>query len=71
MTRLEGERVRIKHSLARAHVVLDGVEQALLFGNVPFGTEVAQAVMNVALEIAMQIAKHDTIILVAEEESST
>lgn len=64
MTRAEGERTRLRHSIERMRAHLVSIEIGLrLQGSL--GTEVAQTVMQTASELGMQIAKHDAFVLAA------
>lgn len=57
-SRRDGERVRLEQAIGRMRANLGGLEIALRLGG-HIGTEVAQGVMNGAVDIAMTIAKHD------------
>ncbi len=57
-TRREGERVRVRHAIERMRAHLGGLEVALRLPT-PIGTEAAEGITRTALEIAMNIAKHD------------
>ena len=56
--RKEGERTRLEHSLPRLRAHIDAIELALKLPG-PIGVDVAQGLVQGALEIAIQIAKHD------------
>lgn len=56
--RQDGERTRLAHSIPRLRAILDGLEVAMR-GTYPIGTDVAQAVVEGALNVAMTIARHD------------
>lgn len=66
MTRAEGERERLLHSIARMRSTLIGLEKALTM-NGPVGLEAAQAVVMSATEIALQVAKLDAYDLVEND----
>jgi hypothetical protein len=58
VTLRNGERIRLTHSLKRAHTVLDQLEIALRMPG-PIGAEASSALMSAAIDISNQIAKHD------------
>lgn len=58
MSRSQGERTRLEHSLQRQRARIDAIEIALRLPG-PIGGDIAQGIVQGALEIAMQIAKHD------------
>ncbi len=66
MSRADGERVRLVHSIARMRATLDGLELAIGMGG-PVGLEAAQAVILTATEIALQVAKLDAYDLAAAD----
>ena len=59
MTRAQGERVRLRHTLERAIQILRGVEIALDHEHGPPGCDAAQAIAGVGVEIAMGLARLD------------
>jgi hypothetical protein len=66
MSRSQGERTRLEHSLKRARAQLDCIETALRLPG-PIGADVAQAIVLGALEIAMQVARHDAFELAEQD----
>lgn len=65
MKRSDGEKVRMRHAIERMRATLNSLEAAMT-QNVPFGAQTAEAVTGTALEIAMQVAKHDAFLLVED-----
>ena len=66
MKRSQGERVRLGHSIARHRAQLDGIDTALKLPG-PIGAEIAQAIVQGALELAMQITRHDAFDLAEQD----
>lgn len=65
-TRDQGEWIRLRHATDRLRAHLDGLDTALRLGG-PIGTEVAQGIAQTAVEMAMQIAKHDAYAMAASD----
>jgi hypothetical protein len=64
--RVEGERTRLEHSLNRHVAQIEAIRIALRLPG-PIGAEMAQAIVQGSLEIAMQIARHDAFDLVDQD----
>lgn len=67
MKRSEGEKVRMRHAIERMRASLNSLESAMK-QPVPFGAAAAEAITGTALEIAMQVAKHDAFLLVEDQK---
>lgn len=65
MKRSVGERIRLKHSIARLRTTIDSVEKSLTLPGC-VGLEASGALLSVTAEVAMQIAKLDAYELVEE-----
>lgn len=61
--RRSGERTRLAHALQRLRAQIGSVEIAMR-GDYPIGTDVAQGLVEGALDVAMTIARHDAFELV-------
>lgn len=73
-TRCEGERVRMRHTLARMRATLENFEVSLGIAsetqpNLPVGGDSADAITRTAIELATQIARHDAFVH-AEQDAS-
>lgn len=66
MSRAEGERTRLEHSLQRQRAQINAIEIALRLPG-PIGGDIAQGIVQGALEIAMQIARHDAFELAEQD----
>lgn len=61
-SRRVGEKVRLTHALERLRAHLDALSVALSLDG-PIGSEAARGVTHTAIEVAMQIARHDAFAL--------
>ena len=66
-TRSAAEIVRMRHAIARMRWMLQGLESAITQGNTPLGNDTAGAITQQALEIALQVAKHDAYLLAEDD----
>lgn len=67
--RAQGERTRLEHSTNRHVAQIEAIRIALKLPG-PIGAEIAQAIVLGALEIAMQIARHDAFELKDQDKES-
>ncbi len=70
MNRRDGERERLRHSLAQLRAAADSIDIAMRYGG-PLGTEIAQTLTLTAIAAAMQIAKHDAFVLAESDTPFT
>lgn len=62
----EGERVRLDHALKRMIATIDSVRRAANIAG-PIGGDTAQAVVQIAYEIATTITRHDAYVMMAKD----
>lgn len=67
VVRAEGERERLKHSIERMRNVLVSLEKALQLPG-PIGQEAGQALVQTAVEMSTQVARHDAFELVLGDQ---